>query len=185
MFYQAFERVQEFSADTRPFAKDLILRSLMPSFGEIMRGPMRRKISELLSWSVDVRCKIKSYLRLRAACRYPMLDFEILIARINECTRKKTAGGLPNTEVIEWSQIVIKSGWLQQIWPSHVVRRYDLRLKYRGGKHGLPVGMHQDHFDDANRKRKKLGWSFTESYTGVLDARGRQQIESVSMRLTL
>ena len=157
----------------------------MPSFTEIMHGPVRRKISELLSWSVDVRCKVKSYLRFRATCRYPMIDFGILIERINECTRKKTAGGLPNQEVIEWSQIVIKSGWLQQLWPLHVVRRYDLRLKYRGGKHGLPAGMHQDHFDACNRKRKKLGWSITESYTGELDARRRQQIGSVSMRLSL
>ena len=113
-----------------------------------------------------------------------MIDFGILIERINECTRKKTAGGLPNQEVIEWSQIVIKSGWLQQLWPVHVVGCHSLRLRYRGGERGLPAGMHQDYFDAANRERKILGWSVTR-ITEVFDASGRCQSGAVSMSLTL
>ena len=107
---------------------------------------------------------------------------KLSIERINECTRKKNADGLPNQGVIEWSQVVIKSGWLQQLWPVHVVGRHGLQLRYREGKHGLPAGMHQDYFDAANRERKILGWSVI---TEVFDASGRCQSGAVSMSLTL
>ena len=135
-------------------------------------------LGESMSLGMHPRCKLLSFLRLRAVSRFAAIAMTArpCIARLDilAATHK-------NKDVREWATKVIESGWIHQCWPSKIVHRQGLLLRYNTGtgpRTGLPAGMRQHYFDEAQRQKRVLGWIAHDTSIQAEDsaAQGRRRV---------
>jgi hypothetical protein len=141
-------------------------------------------LQPLLSHSPAPRCKIGVFLSLRAVCAdLNICCMTMLIDRLNMLSNRDHLQKKSQVEAITdktmskvsmgFARRIILSGWIHQCWPSHIVHMHKSlngqTVQLRMGNQGIPRGMRQKYFDEANSSKRVLGWKQVWSTEGNPD----------------